>query len=218
MTIGVGFECMGGLILGADRQMTSPGWHKFSEKKLFIDVKDDRIIALIGGNDLDLAKELWWKFLKYPIVDFESCEHALMDVLDGMGRLSNELPLELLCGLATEKSTHLFGFRGKGVYPVNDELGIICAGDSSLIRYLSKNIELFWQDLGDGVATAAYLLKRAEDFIDGCCGPMDIVVLRPHPSITVIDPNLIEELDKRLIANHGKAFRALLSLSPPFPI
>jgi hypothetical protein len=218
MTIGVGFECMDGIILGADRQMTSPGWHKYSEKKLFHDVENERIVALIGGDDLSLAKELWWKLLEYPLTDWESCQIALASILDGMGRLSNELPLQFICGLALKKDVHLFGFRGKGVYPIMDELGIICVGDSSLVRYLSRNVELFWQQLSDGVATATYLLKRAEEFIDGCRGPMDIIVLRPGPSITVIDPNLLDDLDKRIVKNQAKAFKELLSLSPPFSI
>jgi 20S proteasome alpha/beta subunit len=218
MTIGVAFDCMDGIIMGADRQMTAPGWHKYSEKKLFYDVKDDRILALIGGDELGLAKEFWWELLEHSIADYDSCKQGLMDVLDRMGRLNTELPLQFICGIATKKTTHLFGFRGKGVYPIMDELGVICAGDSSLIRYLSKNIELFWQSLGDGVATATYLLKRAEEFVDGCHGPMDVIVLRPGPRINTFDPAMIEELDKRLADNHGKVFRELLSLSPPFSI
>jgi hypothetical protein len=218
MTIGVGFECMGGLILGADRQMTLPGWHKYNESKLFHETKDDRILALIGGDELGLAKELWWKLLERPVVDYQSCEQGLMDVLDSMGRLNTDLPLQILCGIATKTRTHLFGFRGKGVYPIMDELGVICAGDSSLIRYLSKNIELFWQSLGDGVATATYLLKRAEEFIDGCRGPMDVIALLPGPEIIIFNPSAIDDLDNRLTQNHEKAFRKLLSLSPPFSI
>jgi hypothetical protein len=218
MTIGVGFECVDGIILGADRQMTLAGWHKYPETKLFYDVEDDRILVLIGGDDLSLAKELWWKLIEYPITDYDSCEQALTDILDGMGRMSNELPLQLICGLATKTSTHLLGFRGKGIYPIMDELGVICAGDSSLIRYLSKNIELFWQTSSDGVATATYLLKRAEDYIDGCKGPMDVVVLRVGPSIILVAPDILEAIDKRLVEKQPKAFRDLILLSPPFSI
>lgn len=218
MTIGLGFSCLDGVLMGSDRQMTAPGWHKFSERKLFCDEKTGRILALIGGDDLGLAKEFWWKLVELPITDSASCEQALTDVLDSMRRLDIDLPLQFLCGIATEKDTHLFEFRGKGVYPLLDDLGVICAGDSSLIRYLSKNIELSMQFSNDGVATITYLLKRAEEFIDGCYGPMDVVVLQPGPKIRVIDPSIIEELDKRLTQNQTVAFKKLFSLSPPFSI
>jgi hypothetical protein len=218
MTIGIGFHSMDGVIMGADRQMTSTGWHKYEEQKLFHHMTDDRALVLIGGNELGLAKELWWKLVEYPISDYESCQQALTATLDGMGRLNTDLPLELLCGIATKKNTYLFGFRGKGIYPVMDELGVICAGDSSLIRYLAKNIDLFWQWNDGGIAVATYLLKRAEEFVDGCKGPMDVVVLEPGPKIRILDPAMIEKIDMQLVKNQSKAFTDLLSLCPPSSI
>jgi 20S proteasome alpha/beta subunit len=218
MTIGVGFECADGLIMGSDRQMTLSGWHKHSEKKLVYVVRDEIILALIGGDDLSLAKEFWGELLERSITDFATCEESLKSILDGMGRLNTDLPLQFICGLATKKSTHLFQFRGKGIIPIMDELGVICVGDSSLIRYLSTNFELFWQSLSDGVATATYLLKRAEEFVDGCSGPMDVIILQPGPRITSLNPETIDELDKRLKQNHAKSFRDFISLSPPFSI
>jgi len=32
MTVGLGFACLDGVVMGSDRQMTAPGWHKFSEQ------------------------------------------------------------------------------------------------------------------------------------------------------------------------------------------
>jgi hypothetical protein len=217
MTIGIGFLCGLDVIMGSDRQMTCRGSQKYSEKKLFQDATDERIIAMIGGDDLALATEVWWKLIEHPISDYESCEEALTTVLDGLGRLYTDLPLQLLCGIATKTHTHLIEFRGKGIQPISD-FGVICAGDSSLARYLSKQIDFFWQDMNDGFVAATYILKRTEEFIDGCHGPMDIIALRPGPQINTVDPALVEEIDKRLAANRSKAFRDLLSLSPPFSI
>ncbi len=215
MTIGIGFHCLDGIIMGSDRQMTAQERHKFPEKKLFYDLKDERTLALIGGNELGLAKEVWWKLLDYPISDYESCEQALTSVLDNMGRLYTDLPLELLCGLATKTDTYLLGFRGKGIFPILDELGVICAGDSSLIRYLVKHIELFWTT-ANSVVIATYLLKRAEEFVDGCKGPMDVILLKPGPRIQTFDPEIIDDLDRQIAKNHAEVFKNLLSLSPPF--
>jgi hypothetical protein len=96
------------------------------------------------------------------------------------------------------------------------ELGIICAGDSSLIQYLTSRVDPFWPSNSGGVPVAAYLLKRAEEFVDGCKGPMDLIVLKPGPSINVIDATIIDDIDRRLAANQEKAFNVLFSLSPPF--
>ena len=137
----------------------------------------------------------------------------MTDVLDGMGRLSNDLPLQLLCGIATKTNTCLFGFRGKGIYPVMNELGIICAGDSSLIRYLSKHMDLFWESTSSGMTAAVYLLKRAEEFIDGCQGPMDLIALKPGPSYVKYESSAINGIDEQLEENHEAAFKALFSLS-----
>jgi hypothetical protein len=58
MTIGIGFECMAGVILGADRQMTAAGHHKFFERKIFRSLTDECALALVGANDLSLANEV----------------------------------------------------------------------------------------------------------------------------------------------------------------
>ncbi len=184
---------------------------------MFQDATDERIVAMIAGNDLALATEVWWKLLDHPISDYESCELALTTVLDGLGRLYTDLPLQLLCGVADKTDTHLLEFRGKGIQAIS-EFGVICAGDSSLVRYLAKQIDFDWQGTNEGVVAAAYLLKRAEEFIDGCHGPMDIIVLQPGPQINVLDSALVDEIDKRLAENHGKAFRELFSRSPTFSI
>jgi hypothetical protein len=72
MTVGIGFLTGDAVILGADRQMTLPGSHKYPDSKLFQDVTDERIIVFVGGDDLNLATEIWWKLLEYPISDYDS--------------------------------------------------------------------------------------------------------------------------------------------------
>ncbi len=220
MTIGVAFECMDGLVMGADRQMTAPEWNKHLEQKIFFTYNSEIALAMIGGNDLGLAKEVWWDLLKLPITDYDSCKEALKKVLDEKGRFYTDLPLELLCGLATKDHTYLLEFRGKGIYPIMDEVGLICSGDSSLIRYLTKNVDMLLQDVNYGVTVATYYLKRAEQFVGTCHSPMDIYVLMPGvpPYIKWIPSDVIEALDKRLVAKQGDVFTELFSLNPPFSI
>ncbi len=218
MTVGLGFLVSDAVILASDRQMTQSEWNKFPETKMFHDHDSERIIAMVAGDELGLAKEIWWELIKHPITDYESLKAALTEVLDSKGRLNIDLPLQLLCGIATKTDTYLLEFRGRAIYPVMDEFGLICSGDSSLIHYLTRNINLVMESPDYGVTVATYLLKRAEEFIATCHGPMDMIVLKPGPKSDRILNEQIEEIDKRLKDKHFNLFYDLFSLSPPFSI
>jgi hypothetical protein len=129
--------------------------------------------------------------------------------------LNTDLPLQLICGIATKTDTCLFEFRGRGIQPISD-FGVICAGDSSLVRYFAKQFDFVWQSAKEGIIFASYLLKRAEEFIDGCHGPMDVIVLNPGPQIHVIGNEIINKIDEQVIGNEPKAFKELLSI--PFSL
>ncbi len=217
MTIGVGFESVDGVILGADRQMTRPGFNKFFEQKLFHNVNSRRALALVGAGDLALAKEVWNKLIDTGDLDsVESVKERFESILNDMGRLYADLPIELLLGVATDQSTELIEFRGKGIQKVEDFAVIGCA-DTSLIRYLADRIHRFFIEPSQAIIAAAYLLKRAEKYIDGCHGPMDILMLSVGPQIRSIDPNLVDFIDHEIEKNQQKTFRDLLSVSWTLP-
>jgi len=47
-----------------------------------------------------------------------------------------------------------------------------------LIRFLSDKLYTKEIDLRTGKALGAYLIKKAEDYIDACGGPIDVVSLK----------------------------------------
>ena len=107
MTIGIGLSCSEGLVFGSDSQMTRPSLNKFYETKLFKDVKDTRTLVLVGA-DLTLAKEVWDKLLEYPTESHPETTHiAFETILNEMGRLNNDLPLQMLLGVVTRSSRSL---------------------------------------------------------------------------------------------------------------
>jgi hypothetical protein len=122
----------------------------------------------------------------------------------------------LLLGIATFKGTDLIEFRGKGIQSVSS-FGVIGCGDSSLIRYLADSAEKFWITLQEGFLLSAYILKRAEEYIDGCHGPMDFACLTQGPKMTIIEPSIIEKVDGLMKENQPKAFRDLLSIAWTLP-
>jgi 20S proteasome alpha/beta subunit len=221
MTVGIGFGCADGLILGADRQMTRSGLNKFHEEKVFHTLTREYALVLVGADDLNLAKEVWNKLLRASLIpDVQAIRECFEGILNDLGRFYTDLPIQLILGVATKDKTALFEFRGRGLREVSDwgEFCVIGIGDASLTRYLAKRIEFFWMNLNEGIVAATYILKRTEEFVDMCSGPMDIVTLSIGPQLQLFDPALVDKLDERIRQNHLKAFTALLSLSPPFSI
>lgn len=218
MSIGIGFQTINGLVLGADRQMTRPGLNKFFEQKVFYDSgSSDRMLALVGADDLALAKEVWNKLLKCPCEPTVAATRDIFEaILNEMGRLYTDLPLELLLGIATKDEVELIEFRGKGLQSIAEfEFAVIGCGDSSLVRYLADHTDKFLVGEKQAILTATYILKRAEEYVDGCHGPMDIVSLSIGPKIKMFDSSVLEDIDKHIQEREWKAFKTLLSVSSP---
>jgi 20S proteasome alpha/beta subunit len=184
MTMVVGFQCTDGLVLCADQQITSGAGFKYHEKKLSIEEGPAWKIVFGYSGTPGLAQEVQEKVMRVvrqlamPITG-EVVKNAADGVLTDMNRLYDafEQKLELLIGsTAFLGQTELFKFDGRGLHKVNNfsYLGI---GECSLIRFLSDKLYSSQLDTQTGAALGAYLVKKAEQYIDGCGGPIDVVVL-----------------------------------------
>jgi len=217
MTIGVGFNCGDSLVLGSDRQMTREGLNKFFEQKLFVDVKPERVMVLVGSGDLSLAKEVWDKLLRYPVEpDIEAVRTALEATLNDLGRLYAALPLQLLLGVAIKGQVELFSFTNKGIQ-TNPGFNVIGIADCSLVRYFGEHLHDIFSSYEDTAVTAYFMLKKAEAHVDGCAGPMDLVVLTAEPSIKRVDNAWCAKVDELTKERETAFFNQLFSLSLPFP-
>lgn len=217
VTIGIGLNCTEGLVFGSDSQITRPGLNKFYDTKLFSDVKDSRTLVLVGADDLTLAKEVWDKLLEYPTESHPETTHiAFETILNEMGRLNNDLPLQLLLGVATADSIGLYGFTRRGINRIlNYE--VLGMGDSSLVRYLADSLHDPFGTLRESVIAAGYILKKAEHHVDGISGPMNLVVLRYGPSLSVLDSPVVERIYTEVTKNERKAFHDLSTISLTLP-
>jgi hypothetical protein len=216
MTIGIGMYTLEGVVLGADRQMTRTGLNKFFETKLFHHLTNECILAMVVSNDLSLGKEVWDKLLKFPIDSSDFLREAVEAILNEMGRFYAELPLQFFIGIATKEDTELLSFAGTGIHTVRD-FGVIGIGDASLVRFLSDQLHGLFNTLKETLLAAIYTLSRAEDYVDGCDGPIDLIALKPGPSIQIIRPDLVKKIDESMQKNQRKVFSDLLSISSPFP-
>src|SRR6266496_4006586 len=106
MTIVTGFRCANGIVLGADRQMSVPGAHKYHEKKIRVELGDGWNI-LFGFSGLpSVAREAQEKIMAELRTQdgpsIENLKKAADTVLTSMslGRQYGDVQIELLIGWA----------------------------------------------------------------------------------------------------------------------
>jgi 20S proteasome alpha/beta subunit len=216
VTIGIALRCSDGIVLGSDRQMTRSGSDKFYQQKVFHDLHDDQILALTGADDPTLVKEVWDKLRAVPRQDrTASLGDCLESILNDMGRLRTDLPLQLLVGMADGQGTELVGFTGKGLYAIQ-AYEFVGAGDSSLLRFLVERLHRADLPVSRALHLGAYLLGRAKDYVDGCGGPSDMLALRPRPTLQTLAPEVVEKMDEALVRNEPETIQKLLETSSLF--
>ena len=183
MTIVLGFRCTDGVIICADQQITSPGAFKYHQTKISIErfKSFDAVFAYAGQPGLALeVHDKIVSALRTVAIDgpvSTIVRETADSVLSNMGRLYTELELQMLIGTTTRgQKAGLVRFDGKSVHagPYFNYLGV---GESSLIRFLAQKLYTKTIDLQVGVNLGAYLIKKAEDYIDGCGGPIDVLAL-----------------------------------------
>jgi hypothetical protein len=184
MTIAVGFYCGKGdhLIIAADRQFTSPGFHKYHRKKY---VNEERALfglTFVFAGDPGLFAEFRQKTMGFldQKDDFsvDDVRETVESVLTHMGLRdpNSNPPLFLLIGISEFLSApQLLIFNGRAVYFAEARINPIGCGDSSVIDYLAEH--LYSPDLSEnqGIALGAYLIKQATKYIDYCGEPIDVI-------------------------------------------
>jgi 20S proteasome alpha/beta subunit len=183
MTIAVGFLCNNGndLIIAADRQFTVEGFSKRHAKKLVSDGPD----LLYGfAGDPGLYTEARQKIsgflstLKPADSSIDVIRETIEGVLNQMqlrGSDPNYRPLYLFVGINEIFSRpRLIVFNGQGVYESECGVEIIGCGDTSLIHFLIDHLYSEHLSPEQGIALAAYLIKKATQHIDKTGEPIDV--------------------------------------------
>ena len=221
MTIVIGFRCVDGIVICADRQITAPGAFKYHEPKISTEDFETFTAIFAYAGFPELAHEVHDKICA-ELHSIEPQDHIIETVRDvtaqiltsSLDRLFNSLDLQMLVGVnSCSEGTDLMKFGGKGVYVARD-FEYLAYGDSSLVRFLGDKLYTKTFTVKQGMDMAIYLVKKAEDYIDGCGGPIDVYGLEPvDRSVKRFSQKYIQE---RLSKMEGqeKLLRSLLIEQP----
>jgi hypothetical protein len=145
MTIVVGLRCSGGLVIGADQQISAAGAFKYNERKIFDETQDWWTMTLAYSGLPGLAKEVWEKTTKQARqlgseASNDNLRQIFDDVLTGMGRQYSVMELQFIVALtAGFDNSELLKFDGTSLHRA-DNFNYLGIGDSSLIRFLSQSM------------------------------------------------------------------------------
>jgi 20S proteasome alpha/beta subunit len=218
MTVVVGIPCSDGIVLAADQEISSPGWHKYHESKLFVvDGWDSRIVLGYSGLP-SLAKEAREKIIlglgaiekeESVITTNSRIRECVEKILTEMAQQHfNQLDLSLLIASSCSNYPELWKFNNAGFHGVYGEFEVLGAGDSSLVRYLQQAHSIH-DSVETGESLAIFFVEKAKQNIEGCGGKTDVISIKNDGSLREIPE---DEIQKRAAAMNGREQAALRSI------
>ena len=220
MTVGIGFKCMGAIVLGADTQITWPGNHKYYENKIFLHGEggsnDPWSIAFTYAGNPNLAKSFHGKFVAAtPLIPRPVTAQKLQEAVEAVLSLftfdSDQNYLQMIGGLVAEGEVRLIETTGAVVNPV-PRVATIGVGDSSVLRFLKPLIADKAFSVRPAVNAAIALVLQAKRYVDQCGGDTNVVVLRPKRLYEEIDAGRIYRAEQTFLRleKHIQAVAAAL--------
>lgn len=186
VSIGLGIRCTDGIVLCADRQFTAPNGFKYHEKKIVIEEGSGWSLAFVYAGLPGLLKEAKEKImhlvrqLETKDITGDSIKSIADDVLTGMGRLYEATNLQFLLAVSVflEERPELLKFDGRSLH-IADDFNCLAYGESSVVRFLADQLYSKQINTEAGASLGAYLVKKAEQYVDACGGPIDIIESDP---------------------------------------
>jgi 20S proteasome alpha/beta subunit len=188
MTIGVGFLCTDGVVLCADRQLTSNTGFKYEERKIFWTHSD--FCTLIFGY----AGETYGAQVMFRKVREDLQETAIKakgrfsadksrNALEKIFKDRNSKGLETLIGIRLQHSPPYLvkTWGNKVVDGLSEYIG---AGDSSALRYLCSFLIHDQPNVEQATILGSYIVSVANRYIDRCGGGPDVTILHEKGMVT----------------------------------
>jgi 20S proteasome alpha/beta subunit len=181
MTIVVGLKCQDGVVLCADQQITASGAFKFNECKIHTESMGHTSIVFAYSGLPSLDKEVREKMMRKldeTGISEDYVYQAADEVLTEMGRNYSDMPLQMLIG-TTGNPAEVFNeptllkFDGRGLHKA-DSYCLLGVGESALVRFFVEKLYYSWMPIQEAVNLAVYLVSKAEQYIDGCGGPINV--------------------------------------------
>ena len=187
MTIGVGFLCRDGIVIGSDRQLTIQGAYKFNQRKISYmhEAVSDTTMALTYAGDEAAAKSFWAHLMSETRKELQKGTDAsvfpserLQQFLEKTHQHRSAKYLQTIIGIKSGVlGSGLFRGHYKLVSP-SHSAEYIGAGDTSVLRYAAELLVHPLMPVSEASVIASYLVRLANRFVDGCGGGPDITVIR----------------------------------------
>jgi hypothetical protein len=205
VTIGVGFKCGDGIVIGSDSQITFENSHKYFENKIY-DVRTPNWTAVFTfSDDADLMRVFWGKFLKYMEEPEHACPSSSLELMASvestLGLLESADALSMIGALVVPNKDFLMvASSGRNIWVARDYeyTGI---GESSLLRYLARflcheSAPAYVYTCSQARLLTMYLIYCAKNYVNGCGGPINLRIV--HPTGSVDTENGCDDFERRV--------------------
>jgi 20S proteasome alpha/beta subunit len=216
MTIAAGFLCQDGIVICADREVTTD-WEKHEESKIFTINPDGATsgptVVIAGSGWLDFVKMTVDKirertlFVTHAYEVKEILEATLLEVHEKHIRFYPDRPkpsFDLIVGIRDEKGLMLLKTFRTSVNRI-EEFTCIGVGDT-LANYLSRKLNPQEDTAVEAALLAVQILDQVKTNVPGCGGQFsEVAVLPTEGKVIKINPVGLLDLEYR-----AKAFALLL--------
>lgn len=224
MTAVVGLRCSDGIVICADRQVSSPDYHKYYERKISVECGSGWGVIFAYAGLPQLAKEAKEKMAKTledieigyveGNVSPEKVQEIADDILTDMGRHYADLNLQMLMAVSTiqtlmSNSLDMFLFDGHGLHRA-EGFSYLGLADSSLIRFIADAVYSPSISTKLGTRLGIYMIEKAKHYLDHCGGATDVMVIKKGNKWYPQDEVLVNTLAKSAPDYEQKYLRQII--------
>jgi len=221
VTIGIGFQCPGAVVLCADRQLTKEGGLKYEESKVFTShipsVEID--CGAVYAHHRDAALSLFQDIVQaIPVTARLGQEDGLLlpmlatEMLEEIFKQKKAKDVEMLVAFCHGRNGFPpFFMRASGstiVPAVREYIGV---GDSSVIRYMSELLGRFHLTVEEAPMAGVFMVSLANRFIDRCGGGPDVLIMF-NGKAEIMGADVIEKAKSKLPDFDNKLSSALWNM------
>lgn len=227
MTVIVGIPGQS-VVLAADQQLSIKEGHKFNEEKLFVIDGLRWTVVLAYAGVPSIAKEIREK-IGNRLFSLENTDEPLSftdqvarteveSILLEVAQRHYELNLQMLVAASIPPDSPVLWVFDQRAFRQADDLVYLGVGESSISRYLKDYMypTAFERECGQGYDSeknldlALLLVERAKEYIDGCGGPTNAMVLGGEGKFSWLRPEEIQQRIDRMKQKERSALRSIL--------
>ncbi len=209
LTVGIGFQCPGAVVLGSDRQITKAGGLKYEQCKILSAYLGSPnlgvLVACTYAHDPDIAANLMDDIAhKLPITLQQArtggafFSQSVKEMLEGIFSQKKARDMEMLIAFGHPTNAWSpFLMRARGPTVVQGAREYIGAGDSSILRYIGELLGRFQLTVEEAPLAAFYLVSLATRFVDRCDGDPDILIMF-NGKAEIASAQTIEQAKKKM--------------------